>query len=326
MKPIRTPGSRLILSAVTVVALLTLTGGAAATAAERPARAAFPETIPLPDGFQPEGITSGRGLTFYAGSLADGRIFAGDLRTGTGEVLVEGTTGERAVGMQWEARRGGRLWVAGGDNTTGVAFVSVYDARSGELLRRWEVPGTGFLNDVAVTRKAVYVTDSNVQQLVVIPLGKHGKLPPDDAALKLPLTGELVYTDGFNANGIRPLRGGKSLILVQSNKGLLFRVDPRSGDTDQVEVSGGTLASGDGLERVWRRLYVVRGNGGNDVVELKLSRKGTQASYERVLTEAALDVPSTATFAAGSLWVVNARFSTTPTPTTPYDVVRVSLR
>ena len=49
----------------------------------------FPETIPLPTGFQPEGITLGNGPTAYVGSLADGSIYKVDLRTGAGNVLVE---------------------------------------------------------------------------------------------------------------------------------------------------------------------------------------------------------------------------------------------
>ena len=34
---------------------------------------------------------------------------------------------------------------------------------------------SGFINDVAVTWDAVYATDSNMQQLLVIPLGKRGQ-------------------------------------------------------------------------------------------------------------------------------------------------------
>jgi hypothetical protein len=43
----------------------------------------FPELIPLPLGFGPEGITVGNGSTFYVGSLAAatlGQILVGDLR------------------------------------------------------------------------------------------------------------------------------------------------------------------------------------------------------------------------------------------------------
>ena len=50
----------------------------------------FPKIIPLPNGWQPEGIASGRGTAFYAGSLANGAIYAGDFRTGEGRILVPG--------------------------------------------------------------------------------------------------------------------------------------------------------------------------------------------------------------------------------------------
>lgn len=49
-------------------------------------------------------------------------------------------------------------------------------------------------------------------------------------------------------------------------------------------------------------------------------------SVRTVLTDPDLDVPTTATLAAGRLWAVNARFGTTPTATTRYDVVQVPLR
>ncbi len=42
----------------------------------------FPEVIPLPDTFAPEGLATGTGPTLYAGSLADGDVAAVDLRTG----------------------------------------------------------------------------------------------------------------------------------------------------------------------------------------------------------------------------------------------------
>jgi hypothetical protein len=41
-------------------------------AAEHP----FSEIIPLPTGFQPEGITTGNGTEFFAASLADGAILS----------------------------------------------------------------------------------------------------------------------------------------------------------------------------------------------------------------------------------------------------------
>jgi len=58
----------------------------------------FPDVIPLPNDFQPEGIAIGEGNIAYAGSLADGDIYTVDLRTGAGEILLEGP-GTPAVGL-----------------------------------------------------------------------------------------------------------------------------------------------------------------------------------------------------------------------------------
>ena len=63
----------IVLSACVLTLMLTLSGVAA-----KP----FPKTLPLPDGFQPEGIEIGPGTTFYVGSIPTGAIYRGDLRTG----------------------------------------------------------------------------------------------------------------------------------------------------------------------------------------------------------------------------------------------------
>jgi sugar lactone lactonase YvrE len=279
------------------------------------------QTIPLPLGLQPEGITSDGESTFYVGSLADGRVIRGDLDSGDTEVLVPGITGRVAVGMRFEDRDEGRLWVAGGP--TGA--VTVYDADSGDELGRWVVPGSGFLNDVTVTEDAAYVTDSQVQRLVVVPLGDDGALPGPDAATTLPLTGDVSFDpDDFNANGITAL-DDDLLVLVQSSTGMLFLVDPATGVTDAIEGTEGDLVSGDGLELGAGRLFVVRGGGGNDVAVVRLRQNGRSARVERVVTQPDFDVPTTATFADGRLWAVNARFDTEPTPTTEYTVVQVDV-
>ena len=44
--------------------------------------------------------------------------------------------------------------------------------------------------------------------------------------MTLPLTGDLVFQDGFNVNGIERTPDGTGLLVVQTNTGLLFRVDP----------------------------------------------------------------------------------------------------
>jgi hypothetical protein len=59
----------------------------------------FPDRIELPNGFFPEGIESGRGTSVFVGSLIDGAIWRGDLRTGSGTVLAPGAPGRVSVGI-----------------------------------------------------------------------------------------------------------------------------------------------------------------------------------------------------------------------------------
>src|SRR5512133_3307539 len=80
----------------------------------------FPDLIALPTGFQPEGITVGQGSTFYTGSLANGAIYRGDLRTGEGSVFIPGSAGQVSVGMKYD-ESSHYLFVAGGP--TGQARV-----------------------------------------------------------------------------------------------------------------------------------------------------------------------------------------------------------
>ena len=154
----------------------------------------------------------------------------------------------------------------------GVGDVRVYDASNGDLLATFLPPGdVGFLNDVAVTRDAVYVTDSFNAQLVKIPLPANGSLPSEDAATLLPVTGDFnADREGANLNGIVAKSG--TLVVAQSSTGKLFRVDPATGIADQVDLGGEPLTNADGLELRGHRLYVV-GNG--DVVTVV--RLGSQS-------------------------------------------------
>jgi hypothetical protein len=282
---------------------------AAALLAVPAAAAPFPATIPLPDGWQPEGITDGTGTTAYVGSLADGAIASVNVRTGDVAPLADGATGRVTVGLDYEDGAH-RLWAAGG--ATGE--VRAYDARTGALLQTYTFTA-GFLNDVVVTADAVYVTDSGIQQLVVIPLPDDGSLPSPADAFTLPLTGDIQYTSDFNANGI--VASGGWLILVQSGTGLLFRVDPATGEALTIDLGGQSVSAGDGLELVGSTLYVVRNQVG-EILRIRLADDLLSGTVVETISPAGVDFPTTAAFIAGRLWLVNARFNTPPTPDTPY--------
>ena len=278
------------------------------------AHSSFPSQIDLPAGWMPEGITAGRGNTIYVGSLAGGGVWKGNVRTGQGHQFIP-HWGGAAVGVEYDARNH-RLWVAGGPTGT----VRVYDASTGALLREYTFDPAGFLNDLVVTRNAVYVTNSNNAWLDVIPLGRHGRLPAPDATTTLPLTGIVFEEDEFNLNGIVATR--HSLIVVDTFTGGLFRVNKKTGAATQIQTGGASVEHGDGLELHGRTLYVVR-NQDHLVQVFRLNWWLTSATPRGTLTDPSLSVPTTAAFQAGRLWVVNARFGI---DTDEYYVTRLPAR
>jgi streptogramin lyase len=298
--------------------ILTITILLCAALAPSASARAYPETIPLPNGWQPEGIATGDHKQFFAGSRATGAIFKGNLKTGRGDVLVP-PGGGAALGMKVDRRN--RLFVAGG--ATGTA--SVYNARTGALLQRYTLAtAPTFVNDVTLTRRAAYFTDSRNRRLYVLDLGRRGRLPA--TARTLPLTGDLQdvpSTSGFELNGIVAAHGGRRLVTVNSTAGKLFAVNPRSGDTDEIELTGGDVANGDGLLLEGRRLYAVQ-NQLNRIAVIHLERGLRSGEVKRHLTDSDFDVPTTVARAGRFLWTVNARVTTPPTPDTPYHVVRVT--
>ena len=112
--------------------ILLLVVAAALLAPAALAKSTFPDTIPLPNGWQPEGIAIGTGTSFYAGSRATGAVYAGDLRTGAGKVLIQGAAGRAATGMKVDH---GRLWVSG----AGTGKGTVYDLKTGAVVREYQL-------------------------------------------------------------------------------------------------------------------------------------------------------------------------------------------
>lgn len=281
------------------------------TAAAQP----FPDIIPIPTGSFPEGIATGAGTSIYAGSRDDGSIWKGDVRTGEGEVLVAGQAGRVAVGIKVER---GFLFVSGGG--TGNAYV--YDATTGEEVAAYDLTdGPAFINDVTVTRDAAYFTNSQAAELYRVALGPGG-VPLDDPDT-IPLTGEWTQVQGFNANGIAATPDGRTLLVINSTTGLLYSVDPATGEATEVDTGGANLTQGDGILLQGKTLYVVR-NRSNEIVELKMSPDFLSATHVDTLTDPDFDVPTTIAMQGSRLYAVNARFATPPSPTTEHDIVLVN--
>jgi hypothetical protein len=269
-----------------------------------------PEALSLPNGFQPEGIATYDRDELLAGSIATGALWRVNIKTGAGSLLAPAVAGRSAIGLKVAF---GKVFVSGGQ----TGKVRIQDARTGAVLREEQAgtPGSTFVNDVTLGRKAAYFTDSRAAQIY--------ELPYDGGPLRrIALTGDFALVEGNNLNGIAAARAGW-LLAVQTATGKLFRIDPTTGATRIVDLGGYVLTGGDGLLLEGRVLSVVQ-NRLNKVAQLKLSHDLLRGRLIRTLTDPDFDVPTTIARAKGSLYAVNARFGTPPTPQTPYAVVRVN--
>jgi len=305
--------------------LLSMVAGLPLLAALAVSAAASPEasTIPVPVDFQPEGIAIGTGDTFYVGSLRDGDIYRGDLSTGQGALFVN-TSGRAALGMRVdEARK--LLFVAGGFG----GHVYVYDSRTGTEIANVAVgPPSAFTNDVALTRDAAYFTDTFAPVLYKLPYGKGGF----GQATTIPVSGPAgVSVPGtFGLNGIDATPDGSRLIVAHSNLGILALVDPATGVSTQIPISGGLLAAPtlDGVQLEGHRVYVVQ-NAVNSIAEVALSSDFSSGRVVDVITSGLLEFPTTAALHGSTIAAINARFNlgfpppfdTGAPPGTTFDVV-----
>ncbi len=276
----------------------------------------FPKRIDLPDGFRPEGIANA-GQRFFTGSLGNGAVYSGNLRTGKGAILVQPQAGRVAVGMKADR---GRLFVAGGDSGNGF----VYSATSGARVASYRFSTSGsFVNDVIVTKSAAWFTDSFKPVLYRVPLGAGGRPGRPSAVTTVQLTGDYAHSPGdFNVNGIAATANGARLVVVQSGTGKLFTVTP-AGVTREIVLAGGQgVPNGDGILLEGRTLYVVQ-NQLNMVAKIALAPNLRSGRILRRIADPGFDVPTTAAIHESRLYAVNARFGTTATPTTDYWITQV---
>ena len=302
----------------------------AAIAAVTPVPGGRVFALPGGGGF-PEGIAfDERTGDFYVGSTIDGTIYRGNIETGTVGVFLPGQPGRVAIGLALDGQ--GRLFVAGGQ----AGAIAVYDTGTGQLLLEAAnglAPNT-FLNDVAVSPSGdAYFTDSFNPALYRVPaaaipagVGTPAPAPTTDALevfVDFTTTGFDLVQPGFNANGIVATPDGRYLLIVQSNTGNLYRVDAATAETIQVDLGGGSLPGGDGLELDGQTLYVVR-EGQITVVTLDADyASGTVGSS---FSDLSFAVPTTLARYDGCLLVVNSQFDALQgQPQLPFTVSSVPI-
>lgn len=302
---------------IAFIALMALVLPASPATATPPAR----ENVIVLDGAtSAEGITAGKGSTFYAGDLLLGDIYRGDIREGDAELFIDvsdfDSEPRMAAGMTVDVRKD-LLFVAGG--FTGHAYV--YNTETAEpvadvlLTAR---PGP-VINDVTLTKNGAWFTNSAAPELYFIPVSRTGEL---GSVQTLPLSGPAADTTGqFNLNGIVSPKDGRTLIVAHSGQGELYTVNRATGTSALIEDV--SVPNVDGIVLRGDQLWAVQ-NFSNQISRIELSGDLSSGELEDVITSKHFNVPATAALFGNTLAAVNAQF-TTPEDTR-FEVVLVPAR
>jgi superoxide dismutase, Cu-Zn family len=281
-----------------------------------PGATAFPESI---------GADPHTGA-FFTGSLIDGTVYCGTLDAPTATVFLHAGSDGRTNVAGVKVDDQGRVWIADAFN----GRVLVYD-ENGSLLHVFVLtgPGSPTVNDIAFTRDVAYVTDSARPFLYRIDM-RTAALPGTTTIDPwVDVSGSVAYATGqgpfgVNLNGIVASPDGKTLLVVQTNTGVLFRVDVASRAITRVRVEGGDLLFGDGLLRVGDELYVAR-NAANEILRLKLGPGWGSAAVDATLTNDALAFPTGLAMLRGRLLITSSQLDAGAHPTLPFTVVDLPL-
>lgn len=300
------------LGCVGATALLAVAGQAPGA----PARD-LPDTYVVSEepGVLPEGIAVHRDGTVYVSSDGTGEIFRGHVRDPRLKTFPARGIGDRTstLGVHTDAR--GRVYSVGG------ADLTVHD-RHGRLVAERTAPdgplGAPRLNDLVITKDAVYATDW-ANPVVYRAEIEHGRIGPLTAWLDIRPAWPQFPAQYWLLNGIVADRSGETLLVASNGTEAVWRVDTATGSVEQVDLGGASFGA-DGMVLHGTTLYAVLNYGaphGVYIAELDAElRSGTIA--ERI-TGDRFDLPTTLARHRCRLYVVNSQ-NDDPPGTPPFTV------
>ncbi len=284
---------------------------------DQTSRVIWPDLLPIPLGYEAEGIELGRNQDFFVGTLSfsgnltnAGAIYKGNLITGEGQVLVP-PTGKRLVGLSYDARTD-YLYAATGFSGGWAGpwseqGVKVFTGTSGRLLGEIIFGDDILINDVLVTDTAVYCTDSANAVLYKIPLENDGRVFSPDAE-KIEMTG-FEMAEGLNANGLVGDFDGKELLVINLGTGVLYLVDTESGAASPVNIQGEEqlFQNGDGLYMDGRTLYIMQ-NFAQKIAVVEMSDDLTQGTFVKNIVSDDFAIPTTIIGFGNCIYAINTHY------------------
>jgi Cu-Zn family superoxide dismutase len=266
-----------------------------ATAAEAPSKVyALPEPTLFPEGIGADQRTG----WVYVSSQATGAIVRVNPRNGRAEqFLAPGTDGlARGNGVKVD---GHGVWIAAGQG--GATYL--YDTKRARLIQKWAMPATGFRNDLVVTHRGTFVTDSWDPVLWRVRLGAGEAEPWLDLT-----TTPIVYTPGsVNLNGIVVTPDERYLIAAHSPEGSLWRIDTRTKTVVKVDLGTESIPAADGLYLDGSTLWAAQNRFGV-IAKLRFSENYASAKVLSRVGDTTFRYPTTIDVLDGRMLVVNSQF------------------
>ncbi len=335
-----------------------ISGGATAESAHAVGEI-WPDTISLPDEFEPKGIELGKGQDFFVSGSSwssllgpvyfgveypvspnAGAIYKGNLRTGEGafdgdpdrEFLVE-PTGRPLLGLSYDARTDSIYaavmdpGVAGsGEPLTNVGIV-VYNGTTGEKIDEILIDDDNgpFLSGILVTRSGVFATSTDRATLYKLPLEEGGRLPSSPAFEEIEMSG-FQGVNGFYAWGLEGSFDGNDLVILNglNGSGVLYHVDTTSGVSAEIKIHGAqqSFEGGDELYLSGRTLYISQVFS-NNVAVVQLSGDLTEGTFVGDITSGDVNFAHSIVGFGDSIYAANMDFFNLGTTDYQTEVVRL---
>ncbi|MFF2852769.1 SMP-30/gluconolactonase/LRE family protein [Streptomyces sp. NPDC058001] len=297
------------------VALLLVFQGGGAEARE------WPDTyvVSTAPGTLPEGITVEPDGTMYVSSDGTGQIYRGSVRTGHLRPFPAQGMEQRTSTLGVHTDRGGRIYSVGGSTLT------VHD-RAGRLLTRQTAQdgplGPADLNDLVITRDAVYVTDwaNPVVHRAEI---RHGRVGPLRPWLDMRPSIPQFPARYWLLNGIVADPTGRTLLVASNGTEAVWRVDTGTREVVPLALDTDSFAA-DGMVLSGHTLYAVINYGapfGVYIADLDADLRTGTVTHR--ITDAGFDLPTTLARHDCRLYVVNSQ-NDDPPGEPPYTVTAVA--
>ena len=167
----------------------------------------------------------------------------------------------------------------------------VYDAKSGAL-HVVHVREASFVNDVVVTKRRAWFTDSFKPVLYRVPLGPNGRPRRADPFRSVTLPATTPGHLGFNVNGIDATPNGKTSSSSSRTREALHHRRDRRRPRDRL-AGGESVPNSDGILLDGKTLYVVQNRWTSSRRSRSRRASGAAASLRRISDPRDLDFPTT---------------------------------